>query len=56
MWRTCEPGGLTETIAVAVHGEDADVVRQPVEQRAGEPFRAQHRGPVLERQVGGNDV
>ena len=31
------------------------MVGEPVEQRAGEPFAAQHLGPVLERQVGGDD-
>src|SRR5690606_17473960 len=48
-------GGLLEPVAVAVHGQDADVVGEPVEQRAGEPFRSQNLRPVLERQVGGDD-
>jgi hypothetical protein len=49
------PSGLLETIAVAVHGQDADVVGEPVEQRAGQPFRSQDRGTVLEGQVRGDD-
>lgn len=48
-------GGLLETIAVAVHGQDMNMMGQPIEQRAGEPLRAQDRGPILERQVGGDD-
>jgi hypothetical protein len=48
---TTTSGGLLQAVAVAVHGEDMNVVGQPVEQRAGEPFRSQHRGPVLERQI-----
>jgi hypothetical protein len=31
--------------------QDADVVGEPVQQRAGQTLRPQHRGPVLERQV-----
>jgi len=41
-----------QAIAVAVHGQDADVVSEPVEQRAGEALGAQDLGPVFERQVG----
>jgi hypothetical protein len=48
-------GGLVEAVSVAVHGEDADVVGQPVEQRTGETFGAEHLGPVLERKVGHDD-
>lgn len=40
-----------EAVAVTVQAQDADVVGQPVEQRAGEPLRAANRGPILERQV-----
>ena len=47
--------GLLEPVAVAVHGQDGDVVGEPVEQGAGEPLRSQDRGPVLERQVRGDD-
>ena len=45
------PGGLLEAIAIAIHGQDADVVGEAVEQRPGEAFRAQNRRPVLKRQV-----
>ena len=31
-------GGFLEAVAVAVHGQDADVVGEPVEQRAGQPL------------------
>ena len=48
-------GGLLEPVAIAVHRQDADMVRDPVEQGAGEPLRPQNLRPVLERQVGGND-
>src|SRR5713226_775626 len=46
---------LLEAIAVAVHFEDVDVVCQPVEQRAGQPLGAEHAGPFVEGQVGGDD-
>ena len=32
--------GLLEPIAVAVHGQYADVMRQAIKQSAGEPFRS----------------
>ena len=48
-------GGLLEAVAVAVHGQDADVVREPIEQRASEPLGSQDLRPVLERQVGCDD-
>ena len=35
-------GGLLQPVAVAIHRQDADVVSKPVEQRAGEPLRAEH--------------
>ena len=47
--------GLFEAITVAVHGRDADVVGEPVEQRACETLRSQDRGPILEGQVRGHD-
>ena len=47
-------GGLLEAIAVAIHGQDADVVSEPVEQRAGQPLRSQNLRPVLEWQIGGD--
>ena len=36
--RAAVAGGLFEAIAVAVHGQDRDVVRQAVEQGACEPL------------------
>ena len=58
----CRSGGsasffglaLFEAIAFAVHLEDVDVVGEPVEERAGEALRAEHLGPLVERQVGGD--
>jgi hypothetical protein len=46
---------LLEAIAVAVHFEDVDVVRRPVEQRARQPLGPEHAGPLVERQVGRHD-
>ena len=31
------------------------MVGQPVEQRAGQPLGGEHAGPLVERQVGGDD-
>src|SRR3954462_10413037 len=38
---------LLEPIAVAVHLQDVDVVREPVEQRAGEPLGGEYPGPIV---------
>src|SRR5712664_2159324 len=46
---------LCEAIAVAVHFEDVDVVGQPVEQRAGQQLGPEHAGPLVERQIAGDD-
>ncbi len=35
------PPARLQAIALAIHLEDVDVVGQPVEQRAGEPFGAE---------------
>jgi hypothetical protein len=40
-----------ELIALAVHLEDVNVMREPVEERAGEPFGAEDARPLIERQV-----
>ncbi len=40
-------GGLLEAIAVAIHGQDADVV--------SEPLRSQNLPPALEWPIGGDD-
>ena len=42
---------LLEAVAVAVHLQDVYVVGEPVEQGAGQPFRAEDFGPFLEGQV-----
>src|SRR5438132_13607391 len=46
---------LFEAIAVAVHFEDVDVVGQPIEQRAGQPLGPEHAGPLVERQIAGDE-
>ena len=46
---------MPEAIAVAVHLDDVDVVCEPVQQSAGQPLRAEHLGPLVERQVGGHE-
>ena len=46
---------LFEAIAVAVHFEDVDVVGQPIEQRAGQPLGPEHAGPLVERQITGDE-
>src|SRR5271167_1403355 len=46
---------LFEAIAVAVHFEDVDVVGQPIEQRAGQPLGPEHAGPLVERQIAGDN-
>ena len=45
---------VPEAVAVAVHLQDMDVVGEPVQQRAGEAFRSEHLGPLVEGQVGGD--
>ena len=47
-------GAVAEAVAVAVHLQDVDVAGEPVQQRAGEAFRSEHLGPLVERQVGGD--
>ena len=43
-----------ETVAVAIHLQDVDVVGEPVQQRAGQPLRSEDLGPLVEGQVGGH--
>ena len=45
---------VLETVAVAVHLQDVNVVGEPVKQSAGEPLGAEHVGPLVEGQVGGD--
>ena len=44
-----------EAVALAVHLDDVDVVGEPVQQRAGEPFGSKHVGPLVEGQIGGDE-
>ena len=46
---------LFEAIAAAVHFEDVDVVCQPIEQRTGQPLGPKHAGPLVERQIAGDE-
>src|SRR6516162_2913041 len=46
---------LREAVALAVHFEDVDVVGEAIQQGAGEPLRAKHAGPLVERQIAGHD-
>ena len=45
---------MTEAVAVAVHLQDVDVMGEAVQQRAGEALRAEHLGPLVEGEVGGD--
>ena len=50
------PGaGLLQAVTFTVHLQDMDVVRETVEQRAGQPFGAKYARPILEGQVRGDD-
>ena len=40
--------GVGETVAVAVHLEDVDVVGEPVEQGSGQALGAEHGCPLVE--------
>jgi hypothetical protein len=53
-WSSCA-AALLETVAVAVHSQDANVMGEPVQQCAGEAFRAVDFGPLLEGQVRGDE-
>ncbi len=46
---------MGETVAFAIHLQDADVMGQPVEERAGETFGSEGFGPFVEGQVAGNE-
>ena len=43
---------LFEPVAVAVHLQDMDMMGEPIQQCAGQPFRAENFGPFLKRKVG----
>ena len=40
---------LVETVAVAVHLQDMNVVCEPVQQRPGQALGTEHLGPLIER-------
>ena len=42
-----------EAVAFAVHFQDVDVMGEAVQQRPGEPFRAEDLGPLVEEKVDG---
>src|SRR6201992_1406163 len=54
-WWALASLALFEPIAVAVQFEDVDVVGQSVEQRTGQPLGPEHAGPLVERQIAGDD-
>ena len=43
---------FVETIALAVHFQNMDMVGETVQQGPGQTFRAEYLGPFIERQVG----
>lgn len=43
---------MSETATVAVHLDDMNVVGEPVQKSAGQPFRPEHLGPFVERRGG----
>ena len=53
-WEAAPLPALLETVALAVHLQDVNVVGEPVKQSAGEPLGAEHVGPLVEGQVGGD--
>ena len=52
--RGLTPAALVEPVALAIHLEDVDVVGEAVEESAGKPLGAEHLGPFVERQIGGD--
>ena len=44
---------LIETIALAVHFQDMDMVGQAIQQRPGQAFGAEHLRPLVEGQIAG---
>jgi hypothetical protein len=46
---------LPEPIALPVHLEDVDVVGEAIEEGAGQALGAEHTGPLVERQIAGDD-
>ena len=50
-----EPSCCREPEAFTVHLQNVDMMGEAVEQRAGEPFRSEDRGPFIEWQVAGDE-
>jgi hypothetical protein len=46
---------LPEPVALTVHLEDVDVVSETIEEGTGETLGAEHAGPLVERQIAGDD-
>ena len=46
---------MFESEAVTVHLEDVHVVGEAIEQCTGQALRAEDAGPLIERQIPGND-
>ena len=46
---------LPEPIAVTVHLEDVDVMGEAVEEGTGQALGTEHAGPLVERQIAGDD-
>ena len=44
---------LIETVALAVHFQDMDMVGQAIQQRSGQAFGTEHLGPFVEGQIAG---
>ena len=42
---------LRQSVGLAIHFQNVDVVSQAVEERAGQTFLAERGGPLVERQV-----
>ena len=45
---------FSQTVALTVHLQNMDMVRQTIEKRASEPFGTEGVGPFIERQVRGH--
>ena len=46
---------LIETIAVAIHLQDMNMVGETIQQGPGQAFGAEHFRPLIERQIAGYD-
>ena len=53
-WRPGILPAALDPVAVAVHFQDMDMVGEPVQQRLGEPLGAEHVGPFVKGEVGGD--